>query len=51
MAATNRAETQDPALFRPGRFDRQVLVYRLKSKGIPCQDLSFTKRFGGGKLP
>ena len=26
MAATNRPETLDPALLRPGRFDRQVLV-------------------------
>ena len=26
MAATNRPETLDPALMRPGRFDRQVLV-------------------------
>ncbi len=26
LAATNRPETLDPALLRPGRFDRQVLV-------------------------
>ena len=26
LAATNRAEILDPALLRPGRFDRQVLV-------------------------
>jgi len=26
MGATNRAEVLDPALLRPGRFDRQVLV-------------------------
>jgi cell division protease FtsH len=26
MAATNRPETLDPALLRPGRFDRQVVV-------------------------
>src|SRR4029078_5200262 len=26
MAATNRPEVLDPALLRPGRFDRQVLV-------------------------
>ncbi|QDU86698.1 ATP-dependent zinc metalloprotease FtsH 4 [Pirellulimonas nuda] len=28
MAATNRPETLDPALMRPGRFDRNVLVDR-----------------------
>ncbi len=28
MAATNRPEILDPALMRPGRFDRQVLVDR-----------------------
>jgi cell division protease FtsH len=28
LAATNRPETLDPALLRPGRFDRQVLVDR-----------------------
>jgi cell division protease FtsH len=26
MAATNRPEILDPALLRPGRFDRQVMV-------------------------
>ncbi|HWU39250.1 MAG TPA: ATP-dependent zinc metalloprotease FtsH, partial [Candidatus Acidoferrum sp.] len=33
MAATNRPETLDPALLRPGRFDRQVLVDRPDIKG------------------
>ena len=28
MSATNRPETLDPALLRPGRFDRQVVVDR-----------------------
>jgi len=33
MAATNRPETLDPALLRPGRFDRQVLVDRPDRRG------------------
>jgi cell division protease FtsH len=33
MAATNRPEILDPALMRPGRFDRQVLVDRPDIKG------------------
>ncbi len=33
MAATNRPEILDPALLRPGRFDRQVLVDRPDRKG------------------
>jgi cell division protease FtsH len=33
IAATNRPETLDPALLRPGRFDRQVLVDRPDVKG------------------
>lgn len=33
MAATNRPETLDPALMRPGRFDRHVLVDRPDIKG------------------
>ncbi len=33
MAATNRPETLDPALLRPGRFDRQVLVDRPDLQG------------------
>jgi len=33
MAATNRPETLDSALMRPGRFDRQVLVDKPDKKG------------------
>ncbi|HVJ87635.1 MAG TPA: ATP-dependent zinc metalloprotease FtsH [Caulifigura sp.] len=33
MGATNRPETLDPALLRPGRFDRHVLVDRPDYKG------------------
>jgi cell division protease FtsH len=33
LAATNRPEVLDPALLRPGRFDRQVLVDRPELSG------------------
>ena len=45
VAATNRAETLDPALLRPGRFDRQIEV------GLPgrAERLSILKLHSAGK--
>ena len=33
LAATNRPEVLDPALLRPGRFDRRVIVDQSGSEG------------------
>ncbi len=49
MAATNRPDVLDPALLRPGRFDRQVIVGRPDLAGrteilkVHAKDKPFTK--------
>ncbi|MDR3147665.1 MAG: ATP-dependent zinc metalloprotease FtsH, partial [Treponema sp.] len=62
LAATNRPDVLDPALLRPGRFDRQVLVdrpdlkgreeiLRIHSKGVklsPATDLGAIARITSG---
>ena len=52
MAATNRVDILDPAILRPGRFDRQVAVGRPDVKGReeisarPCEGKAAWRRCG-----
>ncbi len=54
MAATNRPDVLDPALLRPGRFDRHITVDRPTHKGRrrdlqgPCPRCSAVRRCGSG---
>jgi cell division protease FtsH len=56
MAATNRPEILDPALLRPGRFDRHVLVDRPDKQGreeilkVHLEHIQATKSLDVGKL-
>jgi len=49
IAATNRPDVLDPALLRPGRFDRQVVVARPDVRGRLEVLRVHTKRFPLGK--
>lgn len=49
IAATNRPDVLDPALLRPGRFDRQVVVPTPDVKGRLCILEVHTKRTPLGK--
>lgn len=65
MAATNRPDILDPALLRPGRFDRQIVVgrpdvkgreaiFKVHSKNKPLEDdvdLSVLAKFTAGFTP
>ena len=56
LAATNRPEILDPALLRPGRFDRQILVDRPDKKGreeilkVHLKDVKVNKNVNVGQI-
>lgn len=49
MAATNRPDVLDPALLRPGRFDRHVVIYSPDIKGREAILKVHTKKITLGK--
>ena len=58
MAATNRPEIFDPALLRPGRFDRQIMVDlpdrqgRLEIINIHARQVTLRRKYRpGGDCP
>ena len=61
MAATNRPDVLDPALLRPGRFDRHITVdrptykgrlaiFRVHTRGIPLADDVDLERLAAGSV-
>ena len=61
MAATNRPDVLDPALLRPGRFDRHIMVdrpsykgrlaiFEVHSKGVPLEADVDLKRMAAGTV-
>ena len=44
VAATNRPDVLDPALLRPGRFDRRVVVGPSRREGAASRSSRFTPR-------
>ena len=49
MAATNRPDVLDPALLRPGRFDRHIVIYSPDIKGREAILKVHTKKVSLGK--